>query len=65
MGFLNTRGYSWSHKATEIQSDMMTADKEGIFLEHDTTMCGDPDTWLPIRVTYSRELKVKADLDRL
>lgn len=44
---------------------MMTADKEGIFLEHDTTMCGDPKVWFPMRVTYSRELKVKAELDRL
>lgn len=31
----------------------------------DTTMCGDPKTWFPMRVTYSRELKVKAELDRL
>lgn len=56
---------SWSHKATEDQSDMMTADKEGISLEHDTMMCGDPMVWFPMRVTYSRELKVKAELDRL
>lgn len=65
MGFVNTRGLSWSHKATENQSNMMTADKEGISLEHDTTMCGDPKVWFPMRVTYSRELKVKAELDRL
>jgi transcription antitermination factor NusG len=32
---------------------------------HDTTMCGDPKIWFPMRVTYSRELKVKAELDRL
>ena len=31
----------------------------------DTTMCGDPISWFPMRVTYSRELKVKAELDRL
>ena len=43
----------------------MTADKERISLEHDTTMCGDPKVWSPMRVTYSRELKVKAELDRL
>ena len=43
----------------------MTADKEGIYLEHDTTMCGDPKVWFPMRVTYSRELKVKTELDRL
>ena len=28
-------------------------------------MCGDPISWFPMRVTYSRELKVKAELDRL
>lgn len=43
----------------------MTADKEGIYLEHDTTMCGDPKVWFPMRVTYSHELKVKTELDRL
>ena len=31
----------------------------------DTTMCGDPKTWFPMRVTYQREIKVKAELDRL
>ena len=31
----------------------------------DTRMCGDPIFWFPMRVTYSRELKVKAELDRL
>lgn len=56
---------SWSHKAAEDQSNMMTADKEGIYLEHDTIMCGDPKVWFPMRVTYSRELKVKTELDRL
>ena len=30
-----------------------------------TTMCGDPKTWFPMRVTYQREMKVKAELDRL
>ena len=34
-------------------------------LGRDTTMCGDPISWFPMRVTYSRELKVKAELDRL
>jgi transcription antitermination factor NusG len=43
----------------------MTADKDGISLERDTTMCCDPKVWFPMRVTYSRELKVKAELDRL
>jgi len=31
----------------------------------DTTVCGDPKTWFPMRVTYSREMKVKAELERL
>ena len=31
----------------------------------DTTMCGDPKAWFPMRVTYQREMKVKAELDRL
>ena len=44
---------------------MMMADKEITTLGHDTTMCGDPKLWFPMRVTYSRELKVKAELDRL
>jgi transcription antitermination factor NusG len=34
-------------------------------LGRDTMMCGDPISWFPMRVTYSRELKVKAELDRL
>lgn len=34
-------------------------------LGRDTRMCGDPEFWFPMRVTYSRELKVKAELDRL
>lgn len=34
-------------------------------LGRDTMMCGDPISWYPMRVTYSRELKVKAELDRL
>jgi transcription antitermination factor NusG len=44
---------------------MMTANEEGRCLKHDTAMCGDPKVWFPMRVTYSRELKVKAELDRL
>ena len=31
----------------------------------DTEMCGDPKIWFPMRVTYQREMKVKAELDRL
>lgn len=55
---------NWNHKTTENQSDMMTVNKVKN-LDHDTTMCGDPKFWFPMRVTYSRELKVKAELDRL
>lgn len=32
---------------------------------HDTEVCGDPRIWFPMRVTYQREMKVKAELDRL
>ena len=32
---------------------------------HDTEVCGDPKIWFPMRVTYRREMKVKAELDRL
>ena len=28
-------------------------------------MCGDPKKWFPMRVTYQREMKVKAELDKL
>ena len=31
----------------------------------DTTMCGDPKSWFPMRVTYQREMKVKAELNSL
>ena len=31
----------------------------------DTELCGDPKIWFPMRVTYQREMKVKAELDRL
>ena len=34
-------------------------------LGRDTEVCGDPLFWFPMRVTYSRELKVKAELNRL
>lgn len=43
---------------------MMTKDDEN-GMERDTTMCGDPRKWFPMRVTYSREMKVKGELDRL
>lgn len=44
---------------------MMATHQEKKGLGRDTTMCGDPMVWFPMRVTYSRELKVKAELDRL
>ena len=43
----------------------MATDQEGKGLGHDTTTCGDPKIWFPMRVTYQREMKVKAELDRL
>ena len=44
---------------------MMTTKDMNDSLGRDTTMCGDPKTWFPMRVTYQREMKVKAELDRL
>ena len=43
----------------------MTTKETGNGSGRDTTMCGDPKTWFPMRVTYQREMKVKAELDRL
>ena len=43
----------------------MATGQEGKGLGHDTTTCGDPKIWFPMRVTYQREMKVKAELDRL
>ena len=43
----------------------MATHQEKKGLGRDTTMCGDPKIWFPMRVTYSRELKMKAELDRL
>jgi len=43
----------------------MAANETGTVLGRDTSMCGDPKSWFPMRVTYSREIKVKAELDRL
>lgn len=43
----------------------MATDQDGKGFGHDTTTCGDPKIWFPMRVTYSREMKVKAELDRL
>ena len=44
---------------------MMTTNKCDNKSGRCTTMCGDPKIWFPMRVTYSREMKVKAELDRL
>ena len=44
---------------------MMTANETETVFGRDTSMCGDPKSWFPMRVTYSREMKVKAELDRL
>ena len=43
----------------------MTTKETGKESGRDTTMCGDLKTWFPMRVTYQREMKVKAELDRL
>ena len=43
----------------------MTTEETGNGSGRDTTMCGDPKSWFPMRVTYQREMKVKAELDRL
>ena len=43
----------------------MTTAQTANRLGRDTTMCGDPKIWFPMRVTYSREMKVKGELERL
>ena len=43
----------------------MTTKETGSESGRDTRMCGDPKAWFPMRVTYQREMKVKAELDRL
>ena len=43
----------------------MTTKETGSESGRDTRMCGDPKSWFPMRVTYQREMKVKAELDRL
>ena len=44
---------------------MMTTKEMGSESGRDTRMCGDPKMWFPMRATYQREMKVKAELDRL
>jgi len=43
----------------------MTTNQDGNMMGRDTEVCGDPKIWFPMRVTYQREMKVKAELDRL
>ena len=43
----------------------METKQEGNMMGRDTEVCGDPKIWFPMRVTYQREMKVKAELDRL
>ena len=43
----------------------MKAKEDEKGMGRDTTMCGDPRKWFPMRVTYGREMKVKGELDRL
>ena len=44
---------------------MMKAKEDEKGMGRDTTMCGDPRKWFPMRVTYGREMKVKGELVRL
>ena len=44
---------------------MMEATEASKAMGRGTSVCGDPKIWYPMRVTYSRELKVKTELDRL
>ena len=44
---------------------MMETKEVRNMMGRDTEVCGDPKTWFPMRVTYQREMKVKAELDRL
>ena len=43
------------------QSYMMITKNKKKGIRHDTTMCGDPIVWYPMRVTYSRGMKVKGE----
>ena len=43
----------------------METKQEGNMMGRDTEVCGDPKIWFPMRVTYQREMKMKAELDRL
>ena len=41
----------------------METKQEGNMMGRDTEVCGDPKIWFPMRVTYGREMKVKAELE--
>ena len=43
----------------------METKQEGNMMGRDTEVCGDPKIWFPMRVTYQREMKVTAELERL
>lgn len=43
----------------------METSRYGTGVGRGTMVCGDPKTWFPMRVTYSREMQVKRELDRL
>ena len=43
----------------------MTTNQDEKDRGRDTEVCGDPKIWFPMRVTYQREMKMKAELDRL
>ena len=43
----------------------METKEDGNMMGRDTEVCGDPRIWFPMRVTYQREMKVKAELDSL
>lgn len=43
----------------------MTTNQDEKDRGRDTEVCGDPKIWFPMRVTYQREMKVKAELERL
>lgn len=53
------------HRATENQSDMMARERVEKPEGRCTKVCGDPQSWYPMRVTYGREMKVKGELERI
>lgn len=43
---------------------MMKAKEYGKGMGRDTIVCGGLKSWFPMRGTYSREMKIKGELDR-